>query len=83
MNIQTLTAFFKWCTIVNIGLFLVSAAMIVLASDFVYAMQGQMYNLPRETFDIALYGLLGLYKVLILVFSLVPYLALRLIIRHQ
>ena len=83
MNIQTFTAFFKWCTIIHIGLFLVSAAMIVLASDFVYAMQGQMYNLPRETFDIALYGLLGLYKVLILVFSLVPYLALRLIIRHQ
>jgi|TARA_B100000315_G_C14417419_1_gene513887 hypothetical protein len=79
MNIHSLTAFFKWCSIINIALFVLSAILVIGASDFVYSTQGQMFHLPREAFDVAIYALLGLYKIVILVFNLVPYVALRII----
>jgi len=82
MDIQSFTAFFKWCTIINIGLFVLSVIMIMAASDFIYAAHGQMFHLSREAFDVAMYGFLGVYKIVILVFNLVPYIALRIIARN-
>lgn len=79
MDIQKLTAFFKWCTIINVALFFLSAIMIFAASDFIYSAHGQMFHMPREAFDVTLYAFLGLYKIVILVFNLVPYVALRIV----
>jgi hypothetical protein len=35
--------------------------------------------MPREVFDVVLYSFLGLYKIVILVFNFVPYVALRIV----
>ena len=37
MNIQALTRFFMWCTIINAGLLVFSAVMFMSAQDFVYS----------------------------------------------
>ena len=79
MDIQKLTAFFKWCSIINIGLFFLSMLMVLAASDFIYSMHGQLFNMPRDAFDVVIYELFGVYKILILIFNLVPYIALRII----
>ncbi|MBC8269825.1 MAG: hypothetical protein H8E36_13840 [Rhodospirillaceae bacterium] len=79
MNINALTAFFKWCTIINVGLFFLSAIMILTAADFIYSVHGALFNIPREALDIILYGFLGLYKIFILVFNLVPFIALLIV----
>ena len=79
MDIQTLKEFFKWCTILNVALFILSAIIIIVASDFIYSWHGQLFHMPREAFDVILYSFLGLYKIVILVFNLIPYVALRII----
>lgn len=79
MDIRTLKEFFKWCTIINVALLILSAIMIIAAPDFIYSVQGQLFLMPREIFDVVLYAFLGLYKIVILVFNLVPYVALRII----
>jgi hypothetical protein len=79
MDIKALTVFFKWSTIINVGLFFLSAIMILTAADFIYGVHGELFNIPREAFDIILYGFLGLYKIFILVFSLVPFIALLMV----
>ncbi len=79
MNIQTLTAFFKWCTIINVALFVLPAIIFIAAPDIIYNWHGQLFHMPRETFDVVLYSFLGLYKIVILVFNLVPYVALRIV----
>ena len=79
MDIQFLTAFFKWCTIINVVLLIFSTIMIMTASDFIYSAHGHFFHLPREAFDVILYSFLGLFKIVILVFNLVPYVALRII----
>jgi hypothetical protein len=38
-----------------------------------------MFSLSREAFDVVIYSYLGLYKVLVLVFNVVPFLALLIV----
>ncbi len=79
MDIQTLTKFFMWCSIINGALLIYSSVMCILAQDFVYRMQSKWFDIPRETFNAVLYSFIGLLKILFLVFNVVPYVALLII----
>jgi len=76
MDIETLRAFLLWCTIINTAVLAISFLVSVAAGDFIYRSHTRFFSMPRETFDVVIYGYLGVYKMLILVFNLVPYLAL-------
>jgi hypothetical protein len=79
MDIQTVTAFFKWCTIINGALLIVSALMFMVAPDLIHGIHGKLFSLPRETFDVVIYAFLGLYKIVFLIFNAVPYVALLIV----
>lgn len=79
MDIQALTQFFMWCTILNGSLLLLWTTMCILAPDLVYRMQIKWFPIPRETYNVIIYSFLGLFKIIFLIFNLVPYLALLII----
>jgi hypothetical protein len=79
MDIQALTRFFMWCTIINGALLASWTTMCILAPDLVYRAQSKWFPIPRETYTIVMYSFLGLFKIIFLVFNLVPYLALLII----
>lgn len=76
MDIQTLTSFFMWCTIINTGFLLFLALIFMLTPDLAYRMQSRFIPISRETFNIAFYSFIGLFKVFVLVFNVVPWIAL-------
>ena len=79
MDLRTLTSFFMWCTIIN-GAFLVFwATMCILVPDVVYRTQHRWFPIPRETFIVVIYAFLGLFKLIFLVFNLIPYVALLIV----
>jgi hypothetical protein len=82
MNIQKLTAFFMWCTIINGGLLVLAIIVGIIGLDLVYSVHGKLFQIPREALNVAYYSFLGLYKIVWLVFNAVPYVAL-LIIRKE
>ena len=79
MDIQTLTLFFMWCTIINVGILIFWTMFLLLAPDFVYRTQSKWFAVSREQFDLAMYSFLGLFKALFIVFCVVPWLALVII----
>jgi uncharacterized membrane protein YhaH (DUF805 family) len=79
MDIETLRAFFLWCTILNTACLALSFVATVVAGDFIYRSHTRFFPMQRETFNAVIYGYLGLYKLLVLVFNLAPYLALLMI----
>ncbi|MFC1510256.1 DUF6868 family protein [Candidatus Omnitrophota bacterium] len=81
MGMQILVKFFMWCTIINAVLYTLSAVMCIFASDFVYRIHSKWFPMPKETFRVVLYSFLGLYKLLFIVFSVVPYVALLLVVK--
>jgi len=79
MAIQTLTAFFMWCTIINGVLLIFWITLCMVAPDLVYRTQKIWFPIPRESFDVVMYSFLGLFKIVFLFFNLVPYLALLIV----
>jgi hypothetical protein len=72
-----LTAFLGWCTLINL-------AFLGIATLALTVMRGAILSIHRRMFGIAEKDLLLLYmqylanyKIVVLVFNLVPYLALR------
>ena len=68
-----------WCTIINSGLLMFWAVIFMSAPDLVYRIQSKFFPISRENFEVVLYSLLGFFKMLVIVFNLVPWLALLII----
>ncbi len=79
MDIETLTTFFMWCTIINGAMLVLWAAMCRLALDWVYSMHSKWFSISRETFNVVMYSFLGFFKIVFIVFNAVPYVALLII----
>lgn len=79
MELETLTRFFMWCTIINGGVFIFWTAFLLFASDLTYRFQHSFFPIPRETYNVVIYSFLGLFKIFFLIFNLTPYLALLII----
>jgi hypothetical protein len=63
-------------TIINIGLFILSALLIMVLKKTVCKMHGKLFGIDEGKVPIVLYGYLGTYRIFIIVFNLVPYLSL-------
>lgn len=79
MDVQTLTGFFMWCTILDGGMLVLWTIMFMAAPGFVYRMQSRLFPIPRETFNTVMYSFLGLFKIVFIVFNVVPLIALLII----
>ena len=79
MDIEILKMFFMWCSIVNIGLLVLAFLLWMVASDRIYALHGAWFPMPRQTFNAIFYCLLGLYKIIVFVFNIVPWVMLTII----
>lgn len=79
MTLETLTQFFQWSTIIGMALYIWTAVMSIFAKDFMFKFHSKWFQMPRETFNIAIYTYLGIFKIMLILFVLVPYLALLVI----
>lgn len=76
MTLPLLRQFFMWCTVINGGLFVFWTICILAMPDWVYRTQTRFIPISRETFHVAMYGFLGLFKIFFLFFNVVPFLVL-------
>ena len=79
MDIQILTTFFMWCAIINGGLLILWSTMFILAPDLAYRTQSKWFPIPREIYNVVMYSFLGLFKIVFIVFNVVPYVALLIV----
>ena len=80
MNIDLLTEFFMWLTILNIVFIIFFYVMIRFGFDLFYnTFIKSLYLGSKEEFNKIIVILFMLYRILIAIFALFPYLALLLI----
>ncbi len=79
MDIPTLTAFFMWCTIINVGILIAWTIVFGFAPDFMYRILIKWFAMPRETFNVVVYSGLAMFRILFVVFILVPFVALLIV----
>ncbi len=79
MTLEEIRAAFGWCTLINWAALLWWWLFLWLARDFVYRLHSKWFKLSEQAFDGMHYAGMGLFKVAILMFNLVPYIALRIV----
>jgi hypothetical protein len=81
MTIEILAKFFMWCTILNAALLALSFSVVAfgLGGDRVYRIHSRWFPMTRDAFNTVLYLLIGIYKIFLFVFNIVPWIALTII----
>ena len=79
MDINTLQRVFMWCTIINGAWFVVAAMICVFAGDWVFRMQSKWFSISRDAFNVVIYSFFALFKIVFIVFNVVPYVALLIV----
>ena len=79
MTVEIVRDVFAWSSAINIGILLFWLLLLLLAHDFVYRFHGKWFKLSEEKFDAIHYALMGFYKLSVILFNIVPYLALRIV----
>ena len=79
MDIELLTEFFMWCTIIGGGLLVFSSLLCMALKNVIGKMHGKFFGLAPEAVKPIVYGYIGLFKILWLVFAVIPWIALLIV----
>jgi hypothetical protein len=79
MTLESFRDVFMWCTLINYGILLLWFLIFTFAHDWMQALHGRWFTLHREQFDAIHYAGIAGYKILILIFNLVPWIALSIV----
>ena len=72
-------AFFGWSTILHFGLLLFVTLVVLIGGKKVYRLQHKWFPIDHQTYVVVIYGFIGLWKLFLITFCLVPYITLRII----
>lgn len=79
MESKVMRKFLGWCSVINMIFLLFSWLLFIVAHDFIYHFWEGYHNLTIETFDAIYISIIGIYKILIIGFMIIPYFVLRII----
>lgn len=72
------TQFFGWCTLLNIAMYLFTVVMVVTMRGAVVRSGARWFGVSEDVALRTTYQWIGAYKLAIILFALVPWLALKL-----
>ena len=79
MTLEIIRDVLACCSLINIVLLIIWFLFFIYAHDFMYRFHGKWFKLSEGTFDAIHYGSIAFFEIVILVFNIVPYLALRIV----
>ncbi len=78
MTLETLTTFIGWCLVVNLAFYIVTAAALITFKGLVGTVSSRFFGVDHQTAMTESFAFLGRHKLLVIVFFLAPYVALKL-----
>jgi uncharacterized protein DUF6868 len=79
MSIEAMRTLSLWCTVINYGILLVWFLVFAFAHDWMRQLHGRWFRLSDQQFDALHYAGMSIYKIGVLLFNLVPFLALSMV----
>lgn len=77
-SIQAWTAFFGWCTVINIGIYLISVLALAAMRSWAYRVNARIFRVSEDDVARITFQYIGAYKLAITVLCFAPWLALKL-----
>ena len=78
-NLELLTTFFGWCSVINISLLVLSTVSLIFMREPILRIHSKLFKLKQDSLLLIYFQYLGNYKIAILIFNVVPYIALKVI----
>ena len=79
MSIAMVRDLLLWCSLINYGLLILWFVLFLLPHDWFYRLWGKWFHLRTEQFDAISFAGIMVFKIGILLFNVVPYIALRIV----
>ncbi|HAU67819.1 MAG: hypothetical protein P8I38_02695 [Arenicella sp.] len=79
MNVELLTDFLEMCLLINAGILLFTFLAMMVFKSFIVKQHGTIFGLSEHELQGRYFSYFAHFKVLIIVFNLTPYLALKII----
>ena len=77
ITLAHITTFFGWASVFNIGFLLLASACLIGMRDLITSTHSKMFDIDKDLLPAMYFHYLGLFKVQALVFSIVPYISLK------
>lgn len=79
MDIERLQDFLLWSLLVNAGIYIISLLGVLSLRRFMCKIHAKLFGVSEETANTVMYQYLAIYKLLLIVFNFVPWIAIQLI----
>lgn len=79
MTVDVIRDFLVWCAVINYGILFIWFVTLKYWRDLIYGLHGRWFRLSIEQFDMVHYGGMAIYKIGIILFNLVPLIAILII----
>jgi len=79
MTVDVIRGFLLGCTVINYGILLVWFLVFVFAHDSMLHLHGRWFHLSPDQFDALHYGGMSIFKVRIMLLTLVPFVVLSML----
>ena len=83
MDTQYLTRVLLKCIFLGFGLLLIWFIFILVGGNVIFEIHSKIFDITRHDFDLMNYWGMGLTKIFILVFFVIPFIAIRLTLDRQ
>ncbi len=77
---QILVATLGWCSLINLGMLTVASAALILFNSSVKQIHQKWFGLSDQDLQREYFRYLATYKIMTLIFNVVPYLSLRVVL---
>jgi len=79
VTLDQLTCLFMWMTIINVAALTLSFFLIMPLKKVMCRVHAKLFGIPEQSVATAAYAYMGIYKILVIVFNIVPYIALEIV----
>lgn len=79
MSLEALQRMLLWCAVMNYAVLSLWFFVFISAREWLQGLHARWFHLTAGQFDALHYGGMAVYKIGVLLFNIVPYLALRIV----
>ena len=80
VDMNTLTVFLGWCSVINIGVLLFTTILLVVMKGPISRIHSKIFGVSQPDLASVYIQYLSNYKIVIFIFNIVPYVALKVMV---
>ncbi len=75
MTLEVIRDILMWCSVINMGLMILMFVILCKCRSWAYTFHSKWFPITEEQFNAIVYSFMGVYKTLVFMFNIVPWIA--------